>query len=267
MALLVLLVTLTLASPPGQGGSPQTRPALPPCTPGDPCCPPDHGDFCRVGCPPPVPTPIFRPAPDVTTLESPQPTGFVILEIAVNESGRAVSACVVRSLRPDADKAAQRAALRSTWTRKLLKGRPVGVFMTVAYQFPPPPGWTEPAVTPRSKLPITRGPVVFVDPAKACPAGQGGPMRVGPGIPHPPLLDYVEPHAPPRGVAGTVIVELVIGTDGAVSGVRALREAPGLTQLAVEAVEKWRYPRTCLDGQPIPVIITVTLTFGSPKPR
>lgn len=255
LALLLSLVTVSSASA-------QTRPAPSPCVPGDPCCRAAIGDFCRVGCPPPYPMPIFRPRADVSALQRPLPTGVAILEIAIDESGRVVSACVLRGVRPDADKAAQRAALGSTWTRKLLNGRPVGVVMTVTYEFPPPPGWTEPVVTPRSKLPLAKGPVVYVDPTKTCPAGRGGPVRVGSILMPPPLLDYVEPHPPQRGVTGTVIVEVVVAADGTVSRVKPLREAAGLTELVVDAVAQWRYARMCLNGQPVPAIVTASLRFG-----
>jgi TonB family protein len=178
MALLALLLTVLLS--PGQGRSPQARPAPPPpCVPGDPCCAWAVVGFCRVGCPPPPPVPISSPVPDVAKLPEPHPTGIAIVEIGVSEVGRVVSACVLRGVRPDFDRAAQEAALRSRWTPKLLNGRPVGVVMTVTYQFPSPVGWIRPRVTPRSALPITRGPVVFVEPTKACPKGKGGPVRYG----------------------------------------------------------------------------------------
>jgi hypothetical protein len=262
---LVLALLLSLLTGPAASAQPRRAPS--PCVPGDACCPAAIGNFCRVGCPPPYPTPILRPQADVSALERPHPTGVAILEIAIDEGGRVVSACVVRSLRPDADNAAQRAAMRSTWTRKLLNGRPVGVVMTVTYEFPPPPAWSQPAVTPRSKLPLANGPVAYVDPTKKCPARPDWPLRVGSSLMSPPLLDYVEPHAPSPGVTRTVIVEVVVDPDGTVSRVKPLREAAGLTDLVVEAVGQWRYARACLNGQPIPVIVTAALRYGTADMR
>jgi outer membrane biosynthesis protein TonB len=79
----------------------------------------------------------------------------------------------------------------------------------------------------------------------------------------PPLLDYVEPHAPPRGASGTVIVEAVVETDGTVRRVRPLRGAADLTDLVVDAVGRWRYARMCLNGQPVPAIVVASLRYGA----
>lgn len=109
----------------------------PPCLAGDACCPwPAGRDFCRVGCPPPHPGPVSRPAPDIRKLKRPHPTGVAILELAIDKNGHVVSACVLRSLRSDFDKAAQDAALKSMWKPQRLKGQPVGAFMTVTFQIP-----------------------------------------------------------------------------------------------------------------------------------
>jgi TonB family protein len=60
------------------------------------------------------------------------PDGLAILEIGINTEGRVVSACVLRSLRPDFDRAAQAAARKWRFKPKLLDGTPVGVAMTVS---------------------------------------------------------------------------------------------------------------------------------------
>ena len=86
--------------------------------------------------PPPHPVAVSRPDPDIRALKRPHPTGVAILELAINKNGRVVSACVLRSLRSDFDKAAQAAALKSLWKPQLLKGQPVGAFMTVTFEAP-----------------------------------------------------------------------------------------------------------------------------------
>lgn len=58
--------------------------------------------------------------------------GAAILEIGVNTDGRVLSACVLRSLRPDFDRAAQAAARKWRFKPKLLNGTSVGVAMTVS---------------------------------------------------------------------------------------------------------------------------------------
>ena len=65
-------------------------------------------------------------------------------------------------------------------------------------------------------------------------------------------------------VQGVVILELVIGEDGAVSNARVLRSIPLLDQPALDAVRQWRYEPTLLNGVPTPVIMTVTVNFSLP---
>ncbi len=104
---------------------------------------------------------------------------------------------------------------------------------------------------------------MFVDPTKACPPSNGEPVRVGSILSNPPLLDYVEPAAPLRDESGMVVIEALIGGDGKVTRMKPLREAPGLTEPAMDAIGKWRYARACLGGQPVPLIITIALRYGA----
>jgi TonB family protein len=63
------------------------------------------------------------------------------------------------------------------------------------------------------------------------------------------------------GVQGVVICDLLIGPDGKVKDVRVLRSIPALDQAAVDAVRRWEFTPTLLNGSPIPVIVTVTVNF------
>jgi len=62
-------------------------------------------------------------------------------------------------------------------------------------------------------------------------------------------------------VQGFVILEAVISEDGAVRSLRVLRSQPLLDAAAVEAVRQWRFTPTLLNGQPVPVVMTVTVNF------
>ena len=116
-----------------------------------------------------------------------------------------------------------------------------------------------PPVTPLRSLPITQGPVTFVNPNSPCPAHKGAPVRLGSVILQPPLLHYT----PPRKASSTgrVIVEATIEPDGRVGQVKALRGPTDLHDLALEAVRQWRYARACLNGSAIRLIVVVTVTF------
>ena len=58
-----------------------------------------------------------------------------------------------------------------------------------------------------------------------------------------------------------VILEAVIGEDGRVRNVRVLRSIQLLDGAAVDAVRQWVFTPTLLNGQPVPVVMTVTVAF------
>lgn len=58
-----------------------------------------------------------------------------------------------------------------------------------------------------------------------------------------------------------VIVEAIIGQTGQVQEARVLRGVPLLEDAALEAVRQWVYAPTLLNGQPIAVVMTVTINF------
>ena len=62
-------------------------------------------------------------------------------------------------------------------------------------------------------------------------------------------------------MSGTVIVEATIDTDGRVRSARVLRSIPLLDEAALDAVRQWEYTPTLLNGTPVAVIMTVTVTF------
>jgi protein TonB len=75
------------------------------------------------------------------------------------------------------------------------------------------------------------------------------------------VLPVYPPMAQSAHVEGDVIIEATIGTDGKVQNARVLRSVPLLDQAAVAAVRAWEYTPTLLGGEPVPVIMTVTVRF------
>ena len=102
-------------------------------------------------------------------------------------------------------------------------------------------------------------PVVVKQQEPPKPVQVGGtirrPMKVGGADP------AYSPMARAAGVQGLVIIEATIGIDGRVTNTRVLRGVPLLDQLALDAVRTWEYTPTLLNGVPVPVIMTVTVTF------
>ena len=62
-------------------------------------------------------------------------------------------------------------------------------------------------------------------------------------------------------VQGVVILEAVLNAKGGVESVRVLRSLPLLDQAAIDAVQQWRFTPALLNGQPVPVVMTVTVNF------
>jgi protein TonB len=97
----------------------------------------------------------------------------------------------------------------------------------------------------------------------------GGPRVVRVGTVQPPRkLKDVKPRYPGLAVAsrleGSVVIECTIGTDGRVAALKVLKGVPILEAAAVDAVRQWIYSPTLLDGVPVAVIMTVTVTFTIP---
>jgi len=94
----------------------------------------------------------------------------------------------------------------------------------------------------------------------------GGPYRPGSGIEAPRLLhevkaDYTE-DARQRGLAGEVLLEIVVRRDGSVGDVRILQGlGGGLNERAVQAVRQWRFTPARRLGTPVDVIVEVAVEF------
>ena len=100
----------------------------------------------------------------------------------------------------------------------------------------------------------------------ALPPQEQQPVRVGSGIQPPMKIKDVRPVYPPAAMAegrqGIAIVEAVIGTDGTVTDATIIRSiGDDLDRAALDAVYQWVFRPTTLNGQPVPVIMTVTVSF------
>jgi TonB family protein len=92
------------------------------------------------------------------------------------------------------------------------------------------------------------------------------PRRVGGDLQAPALIHRVEPVYPGVAVSGKVsgliILEATVNEKGEVTDVTVLRSIPLLDKAAIKAVEQWRYQPLVLNGQPVPFIAVVTVTFS-----
>lgn len=95
----------------------------------NPCRPAALRDLCRMCCGGPPPVLTRRVDPSLEGVRRPAPSGIAILEVGIDVDGRVVSACVVRGVRDDFDRAAQSAAMQSRW--KITPRKRYGVVVTV----------------------------------------------------------------------------------------------------------------------------------------
>jgi protein TonB len=99
--------------------------------------------------------------------------------------------------------------------------------------------------------------------APAPPAAK--PVRVGGAVKEPRKLKDVRPVYPNIAVQahihGIVILECTIDATGRVVDAKVLRGNPVFIDAAVAAVRQWVYTPTLLDGQPVSIMMTVTVQF------
>jgi TonB family protein len=90
-------------------------------------------------------------------------------------------------------------------------------------------------------------------------------VRVGGDIEPPIKVGDVRPIYPAAareaGVQGLVIMEIRVATDGSVVDATVVQSIPMLDDAALQAVRQWRYQPTLLNGEPVEVIMTVTINF------
>jgi len=101
----------------------------------------------------------------------------------------------------------------------------------------------------------------------ATPAPQDKPktIRVGGNVMQASLKKQVQPVYPAdakaAGIAGTVVLHAVIGTDGKIEDLKVVSGPPMLIKSARDAVQQWEYKPTTLSGQPMRVDTTITVVF------
>jgi protein TonB len=96
----------------------------------------------------------------------------------------------------------------------------------------------------------------------------GGAYKPGNGVLNPRLIREVKPaytaDAMRAKIHGAVWLECVVLPDGSVGDVRVIRSLDptfGLDQEAIRAAKQWRFEPGTRFGEPVPVLVTIELTF------
>lgn len=91
------------------------------------------------------------------------------------------------------------------------------------------------------------------------------PVRVSELVQPPRKIVDVRPAYPELArqvkIEGTVVMEAILDRSGRVDQLRLVKSVPMLDQAALDAVRQWRYTPSVLNGQPVAVLMTVTIRF------
>jgi TonB family protein len=106
---------------------------------------------------------------------------------------------------------------------------------------------------------------------QSSPSGQPIPPGVfltGNGVTSPSVKKQVRPQytkaASKAHITGVVLIEAIIGTDGLVRSakvIKSLDNKKGLDAEALKAAKLWEFGPGMKDGVPVPVMVTIELTF------
>ena len=177
--------------------------------------------------------------------------GTVKLTIIVNEEG------LVYEIRtnPENNSILEGAAIAAVkqwqYSPTLLNGEPVPVqaLVTVIFQMKDTPLPVEEQNMP-SEISVPRG----------------GPIRIGDNVQESKLIRKVEPVYPEEAlrarVQGKVVLAIVVNEEGFVTEAKVVKGHPILNDAAIAAVRQWKYSPTLLNGEPVPVMATVTIIFN-----
>ncbi len=90
-------------------------------------------------------------------------------------------------------------------------------------------------------------------------------VRVSQGVSQGLLIHKVQPAYPALArqarIQGTVVLQALIGKDGAIQNLHVVSGHPMLTGAALDAVKQWRYKPYYLNGEPVEVETTINVNF------
>ena len=208
--------------------------------------------------------------------------GHVVITFNVQKNGTITDVAVQKGADIGAFNETARAAIvGSSPTAPLPPEYPaVKAFVTVTFYFNETPPPTQPASRSASgSIPDgsnrAPGPTSTIIPTT--PDSSAGPpnlppppgvFRPGDDVKLPHVIKQVKPQytvdAMRARVQGTVLLECVVDTDGTVREVRVIRSFDptyGLDDEAIKAAMGWRFEPGSRNGEPVPVLISIELTF------
>lgn len=112
---------------------------------------------------------------------------------------------------------------------------------------------------------VNAAPIFAAVPKLSKPAPVVQRVRVSQGVTKGMVVYRIEPTYPPLArqarIQGVVVLTAMIDRDGNIQNLRLVSGHPMLAPAAIDAVKHWRYKPFLLNGQPVEVETTVTVTF------
>lgn len=114
---------------------------------------------------------------------------------------------------------------------------------------------------------IPGGNITSTAPLAPPPPKPTAPQRIkqGGNVTAASIITQTRPVYPPLArqarIQGNVVLHAIIDKDGKVAQLEVVSGHPLLVQSALDAVKQWRYKPTLLNGEPVEVDTTITVTF------
>src|ERR1700693_866144 len=149
---------------------------------------------------------------------------------------------------------------------KLLAPRAIPTNVTIIKEEAPPPDLS----SQQGVFGGIAGQGVMVSPAITAlppPPKAAAPTRIkqGGNVTAASIITQTKPLYPPLArqarIQGNVVLHAIIDKDGKVAQLEVISGHPLLVQAALDAVKQWRYKPTQLNGDPVEVDTTITVTF------
>jgi TonB family protein len=86
-------------------------------------------------------------------------------------------------------------------------------------------------------------------------------IRVGGNVQKSKLLTRIDPSYPATNAQGSVVLHVVLAVDGSVSEIAVVNGDPVLAKAAVDAVRRWHYRPTTLNGSPVEIETIIKVEF------
>ncbi len=104
------------------------------------------------------------------------------------------------------------------------------------------------------------------EPAVVKPPAPAGPIQVSSGVQSAKLIFGPKPAYPQLArtarVQGTVKIQAIIAADGSIGNLKTMSGPPLLIAAALDAVSRWRYQATLLNGKAVEVITEIDVIFS-----